>query len=285
MPNVQHHERHQMQHHRVSCQHQHIVATIHIFDFIEFQHILARWELRRVERLSVEFGHHEGSPGVRVERDVMRPFQPIRKVGWDDHEALEQHEESEQSGQHRHADHEMGDDVRYQLRQCLRCQQRQEHVQEVPERIVEVEHRQYDHRDEQRQQSRAGDGGQPLCRLVGDGMIILVQNFLVDDVALHDRERKHRHAHEDEEGDAVERNGGSGQDALVVIAVSQIPEQRPHHQCEHGVHGDSREEDARVEPEVEKVPVREFDHNGDTTRTIGLHLLLVNHLTQAEVAL
>ena len=78
----------------------------------------------------------------------------------------------------------MGD----QLSQGLGANERKEHVQKVPERSIQFRHGDGDESYQKGQDRSPRNTRDCLCQLVGCRDVLLIADFLVDNVALHDGE-------------------------------------------------------------------------------------------------
>mmetsp|Transcript_50515 Transcript_50515/g.57199 ORF Transcript_50515/g.57199 Transcript_50515/m.57199 type:complete len:114 (+) Transcript_50515:299-640(+) len=104
-------------------QHIHILLAVRVFDFVEFQDVFSRGKRGIGKFFAGKFRHHKASPAVRVKGHTIGPAQPVRKVGRDQHEALKQHKETEQTRDQRHPDDEMRHGMGHQLRQRFGSQE------------------------------------------------------------------------------------------------------------------------------------------------------------------
>ena len=95
-------------------QNTHVAPAVDTVDLIELEdHVPALHTLSRSIWISliVELREHKRPPGVRMERTLMGPFQPSRKLGRYQHETLEQHKQAVNTGEKSDAN----DEVRYQV--------------------------------------------------------------------------------------------------------------------------------------------------------------------------
>lgn len=133
-------------------------GAVHIDNLVKLQEILAQRDAFAIKRLdSDKLAVQALTPAVRLKSHVVDLLEPVGELAWDEHEPLKDQKESVHARYHGHADDEIRNNNRHELRRGLGKDERQKHVQIVPHRLAESGHSYNDERH-QKQASSAAPG-------------------------------------------------------------------------------------------------------------------------------